>query len=84
VRLFDSGAIRFDLDSVMLACYRAYIIAGALVKTRMRKQAERWGAELHQEDVEFVNVKSSPFVIRSSDREVHHAVVLYLMHVCPL
>jgi hypothetical protein len=36
----------------------------------MRKQAERWGAELHQEDVEFVNVKSSPFVIRSSDREV--------------
>jgi len=84
VRLFDSGAIRFDFDSVMLACYRAYIIAGALVKTRMRKQAERWGAELHQEDVEFVNVKSSPFVIRSSDREVHHAVVLYLMHVCPL
>jgi thioredoxin reductase (NADPH) len=38
---------------------------------RMRKQAERWGAELHQEDVEFVNVKSSPFVIRSSDREVY-------------
>jgi len=83
VRLFDSGAIWFDFDSVMLVCYRAYIIAGALVKTRMRKQAERWGAELHQEDVEFVNVKSSPFVIRSSDREVH-SVVLFLMHVRPL
>jgi thioredoxin reductase (NADPH) len=68
----------------MLVCYRADIIAGALIKTRMRKQAERWGAELHQEDVEFVNVKSSPFIIRSSDREVHHAAVLFLMHVCPL
>lgn len=47
----------------------------------MRKQAERWGAELHQEDVEFVNVKSSPFVIRSSDREVDTSVLflLYLL-----
>jgi thioredoxin reductase (NADPH) len=54
-----------------------------LIKTRMRKQAERWGAELYQEDVEFVNVKSSPFVIRSSDREVH-AVVLFLVHGRPL
>jgi thioredoxin reductase len=45
----------------------------------MRKQAERWGAELHQEDVEFANVKSSPFVIRSSDREVfiHMLFLLY-------
>lgn len=67
----------------MLFCYRAYIIAGALVKTRMRKQAERWGAELYQEDVEFVDVKRSPFVIRSSDREVL-AIVLFLMHVRPL
>lgn len=46
----------------------------------MRKQVERWGAELYQEDVEFVNVKSRPFVIRSSDREVH-AVVLFLLFV---
>ncbi|KAG2638824.1 thioredoxin reductase NTRC [Panicum virgatum] len=45
-------------------------ITGPDLMDRMRKQAERWGAELHQEDVEFVNVKSSPFVIRSSDREV--------------
>ena len=49
----------------------------------MRKQAERWGAELHQEDVEFVNVKSSPFVIRSSDREVQTSVlfVSYLVYI---
>jgi len=49
----------------------------------MRKQAERWGAELHQEDVEFVNVKSSPFVIRSSDREVRTSVlfVSYLVYI---
>jgi hypothetical protein len=45
----------------------------------MRKQAERWGAELHQEDAEFVNVKSSPFVIRSSDREVL-IYVLFLLY----
>ncbi|WVZ66926.1 hypothetical protein U9M48_016081 [Paspalum notatum var. saurae] len=45
-------------------------ITGPDLMERMRKQAERWGAELHQEDVEFVNVKTSPFVIRSSDREV--------------
>lgn len=37
---------------------------------RMRQQADRWGAELFQEDVEFVDVKSRPFTVRSSDREV--------------
>ncbi|ONM60309.1 NADPH-dependent thioredoxin reductase 3 [Zea mays] len=47
-------------------------ITGPDLMDRMRKQAERWGAELYQEDVEFVNVKSSPFVIRSSDREVDY------------
>lgn len=36
----------------------------------MRRQAERWGAELFQEDVEFVDVRSSPFTIRSSERQV--------------
>ncbi|RCV14332.1 hypothetical protein SETIT_2G417000v2 [Setaria italica] len=52
-------------------------ITGPDLMDRMRKQAERWGAELHQEDVEFVNVKSSPFVIRSSDREVKcHSVII--------
>lgn len=52
-------------------------ITGPDLMDRMRKQAERWGAELHQEDVEFVNVKSSPFVIRSSDREVKcHSLII--------
>lgn len=52
-------------------------ITGPDLMDRMRKQAERWGAELHQEDVEFVNVKSSPFVIRSSEREVKcHSLII--------
>ncbi|NP_001136660.2 Thioredoxin reductase NTRC [Zea mays] len=52
-------------------------ITGPDLMDRMRKQAERWGAELYQEDVEFVNVKSSPFVIRSSDREVKcHSLII--------
>lgn len=36
----------------------------------MRRQAERWGAELFQEDVESVDVKNTPFTIQSSEREV--------------
>lgn len=36
----------------------------------MRKQAERWGAELHQEDVEFVDLKNRPFTVQSSERKV--------------
>lgn len=36
----------------------------------MRNQAERWGAELYQEDVEFLDVKTSPFTVQSSDRKV--------------
>ncbi|XP_052163675.1 thioredoxin reductase NTRC [Oryza glaberrima] len=52
-------------------------VTGPDLMDKMRKQAERWGAELHQEDVEFVNVKSRPFVIRSSDREVKcHSVII--------
>jgi thioredoxin reductase (NADPH) len=35
----------------------------------MRRQAERWGAELFQEDVEFIDVKSSPFTVQSSERK---------------
>lgn len=37
---------------------------------RMRRQAERWGAELHQEDVEFIDVKSNPFTVKSGERKV--------------
>ena len=36
----------------------------------MRKQAERWGAELNTEDVESIDVLNRPFTVRSSDREV--------------
>lgn len=36
----------------------------------MRRQAERWGAELFQEDVESIDVKNNPFTIQSSEREV--------------
>lgn len=37
---------------------------------RMRRQAERWGAELYQEDVEYIDVKNTPFTVKSSDRKV--------------
>lgn len=36
----------------------------------MRRQAERWGAELYQEDVEFLDVKNRPFTVQSSERKV--------------
>lgn len=38
----------------------------------MRRQAERWGAELFQEDVEYIDVKNSPFTVKSSERKVIH------------
>ncbi|KAK9154833.1 hypothetical protein Sjap_002313 [Stephania japonica] len=45
-------------------------ITGPDLMDRMRRQAERWGAELFQEDVECIDVKRAPFTIKSSDREV--------------
>lgn len=45
-------------------------ITGPDLMDRMRSQAERWGAELFQEDVEFIDVKTSPFTVQSSDRKV--------------
>lgn len=42
---------------------------------RMRRQAERWGAELYQEDVEFIDVKNAPFTVHSSERKVMHPLV---------
>lgn len=41
-----------------------------LMFTRMRRQAERWGGELFQEDVEFIDVKNTPFTVRSTERKV--------------
>ncbi|KNA15753.1 hypothetical protein SOVF_095200 [Spinacia oleracea] len=52
-------------------------ITGPDLMDRVRRQAERWGAELHQEDVEFLDVKNSPFTVRSSEREIKcHAVIV--------
>lgn len=38
----------------------------------MRRQAERWGAELFQEDVEFLDVNNRPFTVQSGERKVIH------------
>jgi len=52
-------------------------ITGPNLMDRMRQQAERWGAELVMEDVEFVDFEERPFVLRSAEREVRaHAVIL--------
>ncbi|KAJ4969702.1 hypothetical protein NE237_002801 [Protea cynaroides] len=53
-------------------------ISGPDLMDRMRRQAERWGAELYQEDVEFIDVKSNPFTIRSSERESFQQSKYYL------
>ncbi|XP_041028601.1 NADPH-dependent thioredoxin reductase 3-like isoform X2 [Juglans microcarpa x Juglans regia] len=43
-------------------------ISGPDLMERMRLQAERWGAELFQEDVENIDLKNSPFTVQSSER----------------
>ncbi|KAL3841270.1 hypothetical protein ACJIZ3_025861 [Penstemon smallii] len=52
-------------------------ITGPDLMDRMKKQAERWGAELYQEDVEFVDVKNSPFTVQSSERKVKCHSIIY-------
>ena len=42
--------------------------------SRMRRQAERWGAELFQEDVETIDVKNSPFIVQTSERKVIYSL----------
>ncbi|KAM1441194.1 hypothetical protein EV2_009343 [Malus domestica] len=44
-------------------------IMGPDLMERMRKQAERWGAELYQEDVESIDVKTRPFTVESRERK---------------
>ncbi|KAF3441194.1 hypothetical protein FNV43_RR15106 [Rhamnella rubrinervis] len=44
-------------------------ITGPDLMDRMRRQAERWGAELFQEDVEYIDVKQGPFTVQSSERK---------------
>lgn len=52
-------------------------VVGWLV-VRMRRQAERWGAELFQEDVEFIDVINTPFTVKSSERKV----IVFILRVC--
>ncbi|KAH7434680.1 hypothetical protein KP509_06G030200 [Ceratopteris richardii] len=43
----------------------------------MRKQAERWGAELRTEDVEFIDIKDRPFTVKGSESEVKcHTLII--------
>ncbi|KAM7500157.1 hypothetical protein LguiA_024571 [Lonicera macranthoides] len=52
-------------------------ITGPDLMDKMRRQAERWGAELFQEDVEFIDVKNRPFIVHSTDRKVKsHSVIV--------
>ncbi|GIL65683.1 hypothetical protein Vafri_19341 [Volvox africanus] len=52
-------------------------ITGPDLMDRMRKQAERWGSELHTEDVEEVDLSVRPFRIRSTERELRaHSVII--------
>ncbi|XP_004249259.1 thioredoxin reductase NTRC [Solanum lycopersicum] len=52
-------------------------ITGPDLMDRMRRQAERWGAELYQEDVEFIDVKNAPFTVHSSERKVKcHSIIV--------
>ncbi|KAH9321247.1 hypothetical protein KI387_015886 [Taxus chinensis] len=52
-------------------------ITGPDLMDRMQRQAERWGAELFHEDVDYIDVRSRPFTIRSSEREVKcHSLIV--------
>ncbi|XP_028761526.1 NADPH-dependent thioredoxin reductase 3-like [Neltuma alba] len=52
-------------------------ITGPDLMDKMRRQAERWGAELFQEDVEAVDVKNRPFTVQSSERKVKCHTVIF-------
>ncbi|MGB5961054.1 MAG: thioredoxin-disulfide reductase [Coleofasciculaceae cyanobacterium] len=52
-------------------------ITGPQLMDRMKAQAERWGAELHTEDVTYVDLSQRPFIVRSEEREVRaHSIVI--------
>lgn len=52
-------------------------ITGPDLMDRMWRQAERWGAELHHEDVDAIDVNSSPFIIQRSERKVKTHTVIF-------
>lgn len=52
-------------------------ITGPDLMDKMRKQAERWGAIMHTEDVVSVDFTARPFTVTSSDREIKaHSVIV--------
>jgi len=52
-------------------------ITGPDLMDRMSKQAERWGAQMLQEDVEVVDTTVRPFRIKSTEREVlAHSIIV--------
>lgn len=52
-------------------------VTGPDLMDRMRKQAERWGAELYTEDVESIDLSSRPFKITSGERSMlAHSVII--------
>ncbi|KAF3511073.1 hypothetical protein F2Q69_00002088 [Brassica cretica] len=52
-------------------------ITGPDLMENMRKQAERWGAELYPEDVESLSVGTAPFTVQSSERKVKCHSIIY-------
>ena len=50
------------------------------LKDTSNVQAERWGAELLTEDVEYVDLQQRPFTIRTTDTEVGSCVVSVHSH----
>ena len=52
-------------------------ITGPDLMERMRKQAERWGAVTHMEDVLSVDLSSKPFTLVTTERTIQaHSVIL--------
>lgn len=52
-------------------------ITGPDLMDRMRAQAERWGSQLHTEDVESIDLSSRPFTIHGYDQTVKaHSVIV--------
>lgn len=52
-------------------------ITGPDLMEDMKAQAERWGAELHTEDVISVDLSQRPFTVRSQEREIKtHSIVI--------
>ncbi|MGL5060064.1 MAG: thioredoxin-disulfide reductase [Microcoleus sp.] len=45
-------------------------ITGPQLMDRMKAQAVRWGAQLHTEDVTYVDLSQRPFTVRSDEREI--------------